>query len=123
MPATLLYLASVVLLVWGIAHIVPTRAVVKGFGPLSSDNQKIILMEWVAEGLTLSFIGALVAIVALRQGLNPTSVLVCRLCAARLILMAFWTLFTGARTSILPIKICPFVKTACAALIYTATVL
>ncbi len=123
MPATLLYLASVVLLVWGIAHIVPTRAVVKGFGPLSSDNQKIILMEWVAEGLTLSFIGALVAIVALRQGLNPTSVLVFRLCAAMLILMAFWTLFTGARTSILPIKICPFVKTACAALIYTATVL
>ena len=53
----LLWSGGAVILIWGIAHIVPARAVVAGFGDLSYDNRKIILMEWVAEGLALSFFG------------------------------------------------------------------
>ena len=54
----LLYLGATILIVWGIAHIIPTRNVVAGFGPLSEDNRINITMEWVAEGLALAFVGA-----------------------------------------------------------------
>ena len=53
----LLYLGAAILFVWGVAHIVPIRNVVAGFGPLSEDNRINITMEWVAEGLALAFVG------------------------------------------------------------------
>ncbi len=46
----LLYIGSGVITVWGIAHIIPTKNVVNGFGTISDDNRRIITMEWVAEG-------------------------------------------------------------------------
>ena len=118
----LLYIASGILLLWGIAHIVPTTAVVKGFGELSADNRQIITMEWVAEGLALCFIGALVLLVTLlaKPG-EAASLIVYRACAAMLVVMAAWTALTGAKTSIIPIKICPFVKTLCAILLVAAS--
>ena len=45
---------SVVIVAWGIAHIVPTRPVVDGLGDLMPDGRRIATMGWVAEGLTLS---------------------------------------------------------------------
>lgn len=123
MALSFIYSASAVLFLWGLSHIIPTPAVVRGFGALSPDNRRILLMEWVAEGLALCFIAVLTAAVAFLRGFNETSVLVFRLCSGMLVLMALWTLFTGARTSVLPIKICPFVKTACAAAIYASTLL
>jgi len=111
-------------MLWGIAHIAPTRSVVKGFGELSEDNRRIITMEWVAEGLTLIFIGALILLVTLQGGPpDPVSVLVTRVCAFMLLTMAAWTFLTGAKTSILPIKICPLVKSAVAALFLLGTIL
>ncbi len=59
----LLYIGSAIIFIWGIAHIIPTKSVVKGFGEISEDNSKIITMEWAAEGITLSFIGLLVFLV------------------------------------------------------------
>ncbi len=59
-PTVLLYLGSIIITLWGVSHIIPTKSVVAGFGTLSSDNYRIITMEWVAEGLTLVFIGLLV---------------------------------------------------------------
>ena len=35
----LLYLGAAILFVWGVAHIIPTRNVVAGFGALSDDNR------------------------------------------------------------------------------------
>lgn len=120
----LLYAGSALIIVWGIAHIVPTRPVVAGFGSLSMDNQRILTMEWVAEGLALSFIGVLALLVTLQSGpANPVATLVYRTCAAMLVLMAGWTLVTGSRTSIVPIKICPFVKTTAALLLVLGTIL
>ncbi len=46
----LLYLASLLLIGWGIAHLLPTKNVVKGFGDISLDNQRVITMEWINEG-------------------------------------------------------------------------
>jgi hypothetical protein len=60
----LLYLGAAILFVWGVAHVIPTRNDVAGFGSLSEDNRINITMEWVAEGLALAFVGVLVALVA-----------------------------------------------------------
>ena len=117
MASILLYTGSIIIIGWGISHIIPARAVVKGFGTISDDNRKIILMEWVAEGLTLVFIGLLVLLTNILGGTtNSVSRIVYRISAGMLIVMAIWTALTGARTSIIPIKICPFVKTSVAIL-------
>ena len=120
----LLYIGSALITVWGIAHIIPTKNVVKGFGTISDDNKRIITMEWVAEGLTLCFIGLLVLFVTvLENSQDNVSLIVYRTSAGMLIVMAGWTALTGARTPIVPIKICPFVKTIVAILFILGSVL
>ncbi len=120
----LAYLGAAVITVWGIAHIAPTKGVVAGFGAISQDNRRIILMEWAAEGLTLAFIGLLVLLITAIHGSDdPVSLSVYRISGAMLLVMAVWTLLTGARTSIVPIKICPAVKTAVAVLFLVSSVL
>ncbi len=65
-------------------------------------------MEWIMEGLALVFIGALVIVVTLLAGIEKTaSALVYRSAALMLGVMAGVSLFTGARTSIIPMKLCP----------------
>jgi hypothetical protein len=106
----LLYIGSVITIGWGIAHIIAARAVVKGFGDISEDNKKFILMEWVAEGLTLCFIGILVLLTGILGGMeNEVSRIVFRICAGMVIVMGVWTALTGAKTSNIPTKICPYV--------------
>ncbi len=120
----LLYIGSAVIIIWGIAHIVPTKSVVKGFGDISQDNRRIITMEWLAEGFTLCFIGVLVAVITILTGApDKTVIIVIRACAGMLILMAILTSVTGARTAIIPIKICPLVKTIVAILFLMGSVL
>jgi len=115
---TTLFLAgSIIILVWGIAHIVPTKSVVASFRRATEDNRRIIKMEWIAEGLTLCFIGVLTLLLTNLIGFpNPASIIVYRACAGMLITMAVLTGLTGARTSIVPIKICPYIKTTVAIL-------
>ena len=113
----LLYVGSTVILIWGIAHIVPTKSVVKGFGGISEDNIRIITMEWVAEGLTLCFIGLLVLLITIfGDSQNQVATIVYWASAGMLVVMAMWTLLTGARTPVTPIKVCPVVKTITAVL-------
>ena len=120
----LLYAGSVIIIFWGISHIIPTKNVVKGFGSISKDNKRIITMEWIAEGLTLCFIGFLVLAITILGGVQDSIPLaVYRISALMLIIMALLTLSTGARTSILPIKICPLVKTTVAILFFLGSVL
>jgi len=80
-------------ILWGIAHVAPTRSVVRGFGPISTDSKRLITMTWVGEGVA------------------PSSVIVVRACAAMLLITAVWTGFTSTRTPVLPMKLCPLVKT------------
>jgi len=115
----LLYVGAGIITVWGIAHIIPTKAVVNGFGQISQDNRRIITMEWIAEGLTL-----LVLFVTIwGEAQSRTSIMVYMASAAMLAIMAALTSVTGARTSIVPIKICPFVKIAVAILFILGTLL
>ncbi|MCJ7510431.1 MAG: hypothetical protein MUP14_06060 [Dehalococcoidia bacterium] len=119
-----LYVGSIVITLWGIAHVLPTRSFVAGFGPMSRDSRRIITMEWIAEGLTLCFVGSLVLLItALDGSQDPVSRHVYRISAVMLIIMAGLTLLTGARTSIVPIKVCPIVKTTVAALFLVGSVL
>ena len=117
MSDILLYAGSIVILLWGIAHIIPTKNIVNGFGPISEDNKKIITMESIAEGITLCFIGILVLLVTSLAGSQSQAAHIVYLaCAVMLFIMAILTTMTGARTSILPYKICPAVKTIVAIL-------
>ena len=42
MSEALLYSGSAIIMIWGIAHLIPTQAIVKGFGAISEDNKKIL---------------------------------------------------------------------------------
>jgi hypothetical protein len=118
----LLYIGSAIIIIWGIAHIIPTKSVVDGFGPISQDNKRIITMEWLAEGITLCFIGLFTLFVMLSGDTqNQISRNVYRASGLMLIIMAGLTAFTGAKTSIIPIKICPAVKTVVAILFFLGT--
>ncbi|NDJ77259.1 MAG: hypothetical protein GYB65_13475, partial [Chloroflexi bacterium] len=84
------------------------RDVIASFEPLSDDNRRILLMEWVTEGMTLVFLGVLVtAVTALQGPENDTALIVYLVSALMLGAMAVLSLFTGARTSQLPFKLCP----------------
>ncbi len=63
MGIVLLYLGAALTAIWGISHLMPTKNVVAGFGNISDDNRHIITMEWIVEGVSLIFIGVLVAAV------------------------------------------------------------
>jgi len=121
---TLLYIGSAIIIIWGIAHLIPTRAIVNGFGEISEDNKKILAMESVAEGLTLIFLGVLPLLVTiLSDTSSQTGDIVYLASAVMLLIMAVLTLFTGARTSLIPYKICPAVKTVVAVLYILGSVL
>jgi hypothetical protein len=120
----LIYIGSIIIIIWGIAHLVPTKTVVAGYGNISRDNKLILIMEWVAEGITLISIGALILLINVLNGYkNPASLNVFRISAAILIIMAILTAFTGARTKVVFFKICPFVKTIAAVLLLLAVYL
>ena len=125
MTDILLNAGRLITLLWGAMHIAPTRMIVAGFGALTYNNHQIILMEWIAEGLTMMFIAVLVIAVNFADGpgISGLGILVHRICAGMLLMLAGWSLTTGARTSILPMKICPVVKTVAAIMLITATVI
>lgn len=122
-PQLPLYAGSAIAALWGVAHIVPTRNVLAGFEPLSRDNRLVLKMEWVAEGLTLVFLGVLGFLVTVLAG--PTgagAVVVYRAAAGMLLVMAAWTAVTGARTAVVFFKICPLVKSVVAVLFVVGSV-
>ncbi|NVM56578.1 MAG: hypothetical protein HWN51_00440 [Desulfobacterales bacterium] len=120
----LLYIGSTVIIVWGIAHIVPTKGVIAGFGDISTDNLRIITMEWIAEGLTLCFIGVLVLLTTfLGWSQEPIAIIVYRVSAGMLVILAVLSQLTGARTALLPLRLCPYVKTVVAVLFFLGSAL
>jgi len=112
-----LYLGSGLTLIWGAAHLFPTRSVVQGFGDINIDNKRIITMEWIIEGLALIFIGVLVATATAIDPSNIVSTAVYFISVLMLLAMAVLSLFTGFKISFLPFKLCPFIFTFSAVLI------
>ena len=117
-PQILLYTGAALTIVWGIAHLFPTKSVVKGFGDISIDNKRIITMEWITEGVALILIGVLVGAVTLVDSANEVSTVVYAVSVCGLLALALVSLFTGFRVNFLPYRLCPFIFTASAALIF-----
>ncbi len=118
-----LYTGSILPLVWGIAHLFPTKAVVRGFGDLSSDNRRTITMEWILEGVSLIFIGILVAMVTYVDPSNSISRLVYWVSFGFLNAFSIVSLFTGFRNSFAAFRLCPFIFTASSLLILAGCLL
>ena len=107
----LLYIGSSLPFIWGVAHLFPTRNVVQGFREISIDNRRIITMEWITEGLTLIFIGILIALVTHFDPNSLVSRTVYWSSFGMLNLLSLVLLFTGFRVSMIPFKLCPFIFT------------
>jgi hypothetical protein len=124
MNEALIYIGAGIIILWGIAHIIPTKNIIKGFGELSGDNKKVLTMEVIAEGLTLIFLGLLpILVTALGDSQSATAHIVYLAGAVMLLAMAVVTLLTGARTPVIWYKICPAVKTLVAILYILGSVL
>jgi hypothetical protein len=117
----LLYLGSAFLLIWGVSHLFPTRSVVKGFGDISLDNRRIITMEWIVEGVSMVFIGLLVATVTYIDYTSMISRSVCWISFVMLNALSVISLFTGFKVRFLPFKLCPVVFTTSSILILLGT--
>ncbi|UCH15293.1 MAG: hypothetical protein JSV22_04835 [Bacteroidales bacterium] len=109
--------------IWGIAHLFPTKGVVKDFGDISKDNKNIITMEWIIEGAALIFIGVLTGILALVDYTNEISWIVFLSVVIMLVVLSVISLFTGFKVNFLPFKLCPFIFSASAVLIFIGGVL
>jgi hypothetical protein len=118
----LLYMGAFLPVVWGIAHLFPTRSVVQGFGDISVDNRRIIAMEWINEGVTLIFIGVLVVAVTLTGSRDAVATVVYLISAAALVVLAIISVFTGFKIAFFPFRLCPFLFTTSAILLIIGSV-
>jgi hypothetical protein len=117
-PDVVAYIAAAIVGLWGLAHAVPTREVIEGFEPISTDNRRIVLQEWVAEAFTMWGIAALIiAVTAVGGTHSDTAHWVYRVVAGLLVALAALTAVTGARTAVVWFKVCPVLLTGSAALL------
>jgi hypothetical protein len=122
--SALAYVAAAMLIVWGVMHLAPTRAVAESFGELSRDNRRILIMEWIAEGITHITLGTLIVLVTAIAGTgNSATPVVFAVVAGALVAIAGLTAATGSRTPVIWFKVCPFVLTGAAALLVVASIL
>ena len=109
MKKKLLYLAGILTLLWGTAHLFPTAGVVENFGDISNDNKLIITMEWIVEGMALIFLGLLTIVVTWTDTESKVSKRIYLLVICMLFSLTVLSLFTGFRVAFLPFKICPII--------------
>ena len=122
MAGLLAYLAGAIVALWGVAHAVPTRQVLAGFAPITTDNRRIVLQEWLAEAFTMWGIAATVIVVTAADGTDTSArVWVYRIAAGLLIALATLTALTGARTPVVWFKICPVLLASSAILLLAAS--
>jgi hypothetical protein len=96
MRKLLVYFGGLLLVIWGISHLIPTNNVIKGFGLISVDNVHIIKMEWINEGFTLIFLGLLsIAVTLINDNKSKVSGLVYIQTFIILLAMSVLSLFTG----------------------------
>ena len=118
----LAYVAGVLVGLWGVAHAIPTRKVVAGFGPIDRDNRRILIQEWLAEAFTMWGLAAVVVVTTAVAAESTVTAWVYRLVAGLLVALGILTLLTGARTPVIWFKICPALLIGSAALLVTASV-
>ncbi len=118
----LAYLAAGVVAGWGVAHAIPTRQVVAGFEPITTDNRRVITQEWLAEAFTMWGVAASVVVTTAVAGSDAdATVWLYRVAAGLLVALAALTALTGARTPVVWFKICPILLSSSAALLVVAS--
>ena len=117
MSKLLLYIASAITGLWGVAHLFATGGVVRGFGDLSADNRRIITMEWIVEGVALISTAAFVTAATAVQPEAAVASAVYAVAAGTLIVLAVVSLFTGFQIASPPFRLCPVIFGVSAALI------
>lgn len=119
----LLYLGAALPLFWGIAHLLPTANVINGFGDITADNRRIITMEWIIEGVSLIFVGLIVATATF---IDPESAVASGIYLVTFLFLnalSLISLKTGYRIDFLPFRLCPLIFTTASLLILTGTLL
>ncbi len=123
MNEVLAYVAAGMVGLWGVAHAVPTRQVLAGFDPITLDNRRVLLQEWLAEAVTMCGLAATVIAATVVGGAgSAVTIAVYRVVAGLLVALAVLTGLTGARTPVVWFKLCPVLLTASAALLVLASV-
>jgi hypothetical protein len=106
----LMLIGCIVLAGWGIAHIVPTKMVADGFGDVGKDNRTTIIMTWASEGFFMFFLGALVGLVTIfGETASTAGRITIWTSVGFLAFLTFWHAITGARTKVVPMRLCPFI--------------
>jgi len=105
----LLYIASAMTGLWGVAHLFATKGVVAGFGDLTMDNRRIITMEWIVEGIALISTAAFVAAATAVQPEAPIASAVYAVPVGTLAALSVVSLLTGFKVAFLPFRLCPFI--------------
>ena len=121
MGAAFAYVAAAAIGLWGVSHAVPTAQVVAGFEPISQDNRRVIVQEWLAEAVTMWGLAALVIAVTAVDVDAGVTAWVYRIAAGILVTLAGLTAATGARTAVIWFKICPALLTGSAVLLLIAS--
>ena len=119
----LLYLGAFLPFFWGIAHLFPTKSTVSGFGDISLDNRRIITMEWIVEGVSLIFVGIVVAVVTYLDRASTISTAIYWIAFVMLNTLSIVSLFTGFKVSFLPFKLCPVIFSTSSLLILLGSIL
>jgi len=117
MKMTFFLLSGALNFIWGIAHLFPTKTVVKNFGDISVDNKRILTMEWIIEGVSLIFISVMTTLVAIIDSTLYLSHIVYLAIIIMLVTLSIVSFFTGFRVKFLPYKLCPFIFLSSAILI------
>jgi hypothetical protein len=108
----------------GVAHAVPTRQVVAGIAPITTDNRRVVVQEWRAEAFTMWGIAAMVMAVTAADGTGTgAGVWVYRVAAGLLIALGTLTALTGARTPVVRFKVSPVLLAGSAVLLLAASLL
>ena len=122
MSEMLAYVAAGLVALWGVAHTVPTTQVVAGFEPITSDNRRVLIQEWLAEAFTMWGIAAVIVVSTIVGGPDaPVTEWAYRVAAGLLVALAILTGLTGARTPVIWFKVCPVLLSVSAVLLLLAS--
>ena len=119
MTSVLAYLAASITALWVLPR--GTDGVsLGGFEPITTDNRRVVLQEWLAEAFTMWGVAALVVAVTAVAGGSDASKATDGAAAGLLVALAVLTSLTGARTSVIWFKICPVLLSLSALLLVVA---
>jgi hypothetical protein len=118
MRELILYTGGALTILWGTAHLYPTKKVVSGFGNITRDNRLVLTMEWIAEAILLIFAGTLIVVMTARFGADGEATqTTSAVCAVMLLALAAVSAATGGRVDFIMYRLCMPIFVLSAALI------